>query len=596
MPSTLKEQYRQQIENEIRPLESRLLRLRADINALAPVSCLPVELLSRIFQLVVDWELDDVQTNDEQVLRRRLGQHARKDRYRLQWISICHVCRAWRTVALTCAVLWRRPFFFNAELTKLMLARSRDAELDILACSYHGSLTHTDTQALRLVAPHMRRVRKVDIVLSDVGLHEFLNGAIDVPAPRLRYLSLQSFHSFRISARNLTLRLPSDIFQSNAPNLRTLRLRGWGVDWDSPLLTMLTHLELQSVPARWRATVDEIVSALARLPSLERLGLASATRASADSEAPGAPPAALPRLAKLMLRDEIGVCLALLERLAVPPGIPLSISCVWTPGTSQTVARLMQAVVRHFSADGARRPPLHTVHLWLLEGKVGQLKAWRARGAEAGEDAPDTGAPADLAVTFQRVVDLMECGMHQLPLAAVRKFTLVGLQDPRRQEIWPEEAEEADGRLDEGWGVLLTSLTGLRTFEVVGTAVRMEEVFESLRGFVRGAEGLRREDDERVVLPCLQRVGVSFAVIGHRDFACLLRMCEERRERGAPLRELVVHQCATKGWDMRLAQAEEVEWDGCPLTVDQAFSRFYEVKEWDYHPVSRLHEDFLENW
>ncbi|KZT27601.1 hypothetical protein NEOLEDRAFT_1176614 [Neolentinus lepideus HHB14362 ss-1] len=588
MGSSLKRQYRQQIEDELRPLELRLLRLRGDRNALAPISCLPVELLSRIFGFVVEWENEELRAKYEQVLRRsiRPGNHSRKDYYRLKWIYICHVCRAWRNVALNCHVLWRRPLFFSTELTKMMLERSGEAEIDIISCAYpgHNPFVHSDSQALQLVPEQMSRVRQLDLVLSDLALQEFLNGCNAVPAPRLRHLSLQSFHSFRVAARNLTHGISSNLFQRDAPNLRTLKLRGWGVDWDSPLLTTLTHLELQSVPARWRASVEDIVNALLRLPTLERLGLANAFRALGDMPVSNTV-ANLPRLQKLMIRDEIGICAQLLERISLPAGIPIIVSCNWVPVTSDVVPALVQTLVRHFTAESSL-PPLHTVHLWLVEGKIGQMKVWRAK-ADGDEQESDTSAPPILSLTFQRPIELVQCCLHELPLAQICRLTLVAVQDSLRQDLWVEgDPDGENGGLDRGWKYLLLALKGLRVLEVVGTAVRMREVFHSLW---------------ECPLPCLRTISLSYAVLDGLAFEALSDMADERQRRRLPIPELVVQQCSlSEEWTKRPLVFEVLSsyvWDDISLTVDQAFSRFYELGEWEYLPPSRLHgEDFLAEW
>ncbi|TFK56488.1 hypothetical protein OE88DRAFT_1729979 [Heliocybe sulcata] len=590
MGPSLKEQYRQQIEDEMGPLQARLLRLRADRNALAPISCLPVELLSRIFRFVVEWENEEVRIKYEQILRRsvRTVDHSRKNFYRLKWISISHVCRTWRTVAIDCPVLWKRPFYFNANLTKMMLERSRETELDVFNCSY-SSFIHSDSQALQLVPQHMPHVRSLDLVAIDFTLQEFLNSCIGVPAPRLTHLSLQAYHSFRSSIRNITQCLSSDLFQRHAPNLRTLRLRGWGLDWESPLLTGLTHLELQSILPRWRTCVEDVIAALKGLPHLERLGLANAMRPLREPPMSNAI-ASLPRLQTLMLREEIGICVQLLEHLSIPAGIPLILSCNLAQAPSPAVPSLVQALAAHFEASCDLRP-FHTMRLWMVEGRVGRAKIWR--GDE--EDQPDTNTPAALTLTFQQTVNLVQCALHDLPLAQVRKFAVVTAQDHFGEETWLEDDQDQDGgneTLDAGWNYLLLALKELRVLEVVGTVLRMWEVFHSLIGVVPPWE---------CPLPSLQTIALRHAVLDAAAFEALPDMVGTRKRRRLPLPELSVQQCSvSEEWTSRArvhVYLPSYTWDDMALTVDQAFFRFHELGEWEYRPPLRLHgEDFLGEW
>ena len=49
----------------------------------------------------------------------------------MQWIAITHVCRYWRSVALGYSDLWKRLYFFNPDVTKEMIHRSKGANLEV---------------------------------------------------------------------------------------------------------------------------------------------------------------------------------------------------------------------------------------------------------------------------------------------------------------------------------------------------------------------------------------------------------------------------------------------------------------------------------
>src|ERR1700721_1096331 len=75
----------------------------------------------------------------------------------MQWIAVTHVCRYWRSVALRCADLWRRLFFFNPKVTKKMIRRSKGANLEVIIDQFFRS--HQSMNKVRgMVLPELHRV------------------------------------------------------------------------------------------------------------------------------------------------------------------------------------------------------------------------------------------------------------------------------------------------------------------------------------------------------------------------------------------------------------------------------------------------------
>lgn len=100
------------IRQQIIQLQARIRALREMRNTLAPISCLPAELLSRIF-----------------FFTRERGKRAAEGRY--AWIRTTFVCRAWRSTAIACTTLWTEVDFVYMERAVEMLKRSKNAPVDL---------------------------------------------------------------------------------------------------------------------------------------------------------------------------------------------------------------------------------------------------------------------------------------------------------------------------------------------------------------------------------------------------------------------------------------------------------------------------------
>ncbi|KAI0266525.1 hypothetical protein BC834DRAFT_783046, partial [Gloeopeniophorella convolvens] len=117
---------RRTVDGELAALHTVTCAMRTRRNALSLVGRLPPELLSRIFAFHAAnqpiardpiYNYDD--PNPPSMAQVELG-----------WITVTHVCRAWRAVALADPSLWRTIVFdLGAEWAGEMLARSRAAPI-----------------------------------------------------------------------------------------------------------------------------------------------------------------------------------------------------------------------------------------------------------------------------------------------------------------------------------------------------------------------------------------------------------------------------------------------------------------------------------
>ena len=89
----------QAIDDEIRSLEESIRALRSRRNALAPVSSLPIEVLTTIFTLL-----------HGPVASSPLTRPKEKPDH-LPWIRVAHVCHHWRDIALNQPLFWSHVDF-----------------------------------------------------------------------------------------------------------------------------------------------------------------------------------------------------------------------------------------------------------------------------------------------------------------------------------------------------------------------------------------------------------------------------------------------------------------------------------------------------
>lgn len=166
----------------------------------------------------------------------------------LSWITVTHVCRRWRQVALADPILWGTIMFdLGAEWAEEMLARSKATLISYTRdLSFHlGELRERSLDEQVTLRKHLSRVRR--LVLSS-GNPESLAPvvrALTTPAPHLESLELLRDTP---QSRELCIALPSDLFAHDAPKLRHVTLSGFAIPWDLPLFRDLTHLDIRIPP------------------------------------------------------------------------------------------------------------------------------------------------------------------------------------------------------------------------------------------------------------------------------------------------------------------------------------------------------------
>jgi len=214
-------------------------------NLRLPIYRIPNEILSKIFC--------DLRSNYIRV------RHGLKD-----WITVTHVCHAWREVALNTSLLWchidflsvTEPNQVHAWIPEL-LRRSKQSPLTLTIRPEHGTL-----KQLKL---HFGRVR--ELVL-DTPSEETLREVFVSKFQNLEVLEVSDDFRF---ARDLEFIL--DDSHVRAGCIRHLALHSCSVDGNSKFLQGLTHLRLADIPDDCRFGCHDFLLVLSKIPRLEIIDL-----------------------------------------------------------------------------------------------------------------------------------------------------------------------------------------------------------------------------------------------------------------------------------------------------------------------------------
>ncbi|KAG2132780.1 hypothetical protein DEU56DRAFT_812004 [Suillus clintonianus] len=247
-----------EIDDEIVALEERMRALRIRRNSLSPISSLPPEILGAIFVHHVQQTQLLYQDNPEAPAI-------------LSWLNVGHVCRHWREVTLGTPELWSAPFLNSSQATEEMLVRSKMAPLKLRA----GSRYRMDCVQMALM--HIERLQEISLNLSPGGsttyvthhcITELLYKLLSCSAPKLQSLALEVGHG-----QTPRIAIPTSF---PAPNLRNLQINHCDLSWASSFLTGLTVLDIKNLSPECLPTLDQLISALRRMPALHSLTLEDA--------------------------------------------------------------------------------------------------------------------------------------------------------------------------------------------------------------------------------------------------------------------------------------------------------------------------------
>jgi hypothetical protein len=256
--------------------------------------------------------------------------HARN----MQWIAITHVCRYWRSVALGYTDLWKRLYFFNPDVTKEMIHRSKGINLEVIidvSLEIHQSI---DTSPIiPMVLLELYRISMLHLVCQE-PLESLVDGFVSA-APKLEHLYLSTFH------------IPDTIFRET-PALRSLELHDCQFTSSSPSSGSVSSSD--SRMGQLPSTISQIVSFLRGTPMLHTLIFDRVLPYENTYET--FPNLVLPKLSRLELTSDITSCTSFLEHIIFPVTADTRVTCYLDPREYYDYGRLFRTFL---SVKGNRK-------------------------------------------------------------------------------------------------------------------------------------------------------------------------------------------------------------------------------------------------
>lgn len=315
-------------------------------NRFIPVSRLPPELLSCIFSHLLPvigpryyrpMDYGPMGRRDDQPG----DQIAKATRY---LISVTHVCRRWREIALADSLLWSILPLENRSWLKRMVARSKNTPLTIVQSqSRYAANNHLD-----VILPSLFRTLQPRRLSIELHYHPFdklfsVSTILCRPAPLLEILEI-NFLYFDPRANNWQFLSshPGNFLGGHAPSLRELTITGpfsYTHLWNLPILRNLVRLSLDMCIDQhdwtfndWLVIVpNSLPNVLHALKNMDRLRTLTLTMGSSPWHAPelsyflpnnedlSAHIVTLPHLSTLILTGHLKDVTALTRHLHLPP-------------------------------------------------------------------------------------------------------------------------------------------------------------------------------------------------------------------------------------------------------------------------------------
>jgi len=297
------------VDQDIDAAKRLILSMLARHNALVPISVLPAEILARIFHF------------------NAFSAQPYSPTLRLGWVSVTHVCRRWRQVALDDSTLWAHfsDYPRNKEWVAERLSRARNAPLVI---DLSGAM-HKD--AVSLFPPHISHTRELYLRNLSFSHSEIVHEVNIQKAPALERLELNV-----TTASPVGMKHPAGqpLFKGPLPELRILSVYQILLPWSLVPRGRLTQLEvtlnkevITSVPGvSPHHNLNQLIDLLANCPALEVLTLKNCLP-NTVSESSGGPTVHLPRLSRLCLTGSGSRITNLLKMLKLSSSTTLRMDC-----------------------------------------------------------------------------------------------------------------------------------------------------------------------------------------------------------------------------------------------------------------------------
>ena len=531
------------LEGEIAKHADAIIELKGRMNAMTSISTLPPEVLSEIFIALA---------HSYYSLSVYPGFHSHSA---YKWITVTHVCRAWRNIALNTPRLWSRVILSKFDVTKEILARSKKAPLWVTA--YAVNLDYPRKKLLDSIMKQSSRLKELDLTVPGRTFRNLSTVPMG-PAAILEILTLSGSSPYDPHGTFLPHNTPLPVlFKGQTPNLRRLHLNSIAIKWDNPIFCpTLTHLTVaaQSDGSLITGTFAHLLAALKAMYTLEKLELQEAIpHLSEDlSTLPTLQRTVeLPRLRELVISSDMLDCANFLHHVSLPANARLSVTGRW--GDS------VESLVRVFSTHLARCAPLLTVCLTPHEDGPTYVLGWRTfHGTAQASTAPQP----DVALYLWTHENLRAL-QHLVRSAAI--FGAV-----RSLEI-PPSATTVD------WADLFARVPQLRVLSIAGQP--QPGLFDALSKVQRKGGRRARQGPGKMLaeeLHTVQLTGMQFASChSGGDLEEMLEWLILRCNEGVPVQRMELERCihlTAEDVDRLAEVVPEVEWDemeGFPGDVDE---------------------------
>jgi len=529
------------IDLEISQHEKRIQELKTRRNTFAPISCLPPEVLCRIFLLVRD---------------------STADWKPLLWIKITHTSQYWRNVALTCPSLWTLLPPRNARWTEEMLKRSKMASLIVKADALNRS--NSSMANTKVALSQISRIK--ELYLNSQEAEDILQNVLSTlarSAPRLEVLRISIRNRYHTSG---TFHIPSETL-CETPRLRQLELYSCDFCWDSQLLRGLTHLTLHSVSSNARPTLTQLLDVLRSCPDLQLLDLKHCfpVESSPQSQAP----IYLRHLQSLALDGTLAELEPLLRNCSIQATSMIQMSCRDASGVSGGFPALISAIRSLRLENSSSRLPLtRSVDLRIYPSSSMRLacSSYDSLPESIGPTFPSyhtlidftgrsRGVPSDLDANIRHI-----CNIHSLDDVAEVSFHTNNV-------LSPHTILEVFGRLPR-----------LRKICPCGQAALL--ILQTMT--MTPTPGSTTGDLPPIAFPALRNITlneVDFRDDGPIDVGWMRDQLIERYERGFEVRELRLDGCSrlrSEDIDLLCEIVVDVAWDGEEIGFSEDEEEYYD--------------------
>ncbi|KAI0358096.1 hypothetical protein OH77DRAFT_1241166 [Trametes cingulata] len=352
---------RQAILDDIHAAERNIIELKGSLNSLAAIARLPPELLSEVFLHVVKRSYEERNNS--------FPAYYGGSRF-YAWITVSHVCRNWRAVALNTPRLWGHIILTRRPVVENVLSRSKKAPL--LVCASLLSTGDDRGKLLEEIMQESSRLKEIRLSGSARHIQDFMP-KMTGPADHLETMVLwESANTYHYDVGDSSL--PPTLFNGHFPRLRSLEIRRLVFTWRNPIfaptitkLVLAARLDSQSL----LGSFDQLLAALEHMSALQVLDLEDAIpRLPDDAKTLPAPQRTLtfPKLRSLSLSANTLDCAHLASHLSLSPDVRVVLLGRGANGAQE----LIRVAGEHVSRSG----PLHTIHLSRMYTAKIQMKGW----------------------------------------------------------------------------------------------------------------------------------------------------------------------------------------------------------------------------